>query len=284
MRGEISDGMILAEDEVGLGGEHSGIMLLPETEPGTPLGDVLPLVDHVLHRRGDREPARPAVRLRPRPRDRDPLRPVPHGPVGGLSPDTPRADGRDPDRRLRRLPALRRPAVRERRDRPVAAVAADAALPGRPAADLERRRRHQLRDARARQPAARVRLHRAARRPDHRPARRRRREADDARQRRPRAHRRRSRDRRRRPRRRARRDHGRRGDRDRRGDDHGAARGRELRAVRHLPHLRAPEAPHRGLEPLGEGRRPLPRRAGRGRRDRGSCSRPRAAPGPPTAT
>ncbi len=49
VRGEISDGMILAEDEVGLGGEHAGIMLLPETEPGTPLGDVLPLVDHVLH-------------------------------------------------------------------------------------------------------------------------------------------------------------------------------------------------------------------------------------------
>ena len=48
VRGEVSDGMILAEDEVGLGGEHSGIMLLPETEPGTPLADVLPLVDHVL--------------------------------------------------------------------------------------------------------------------------------------------------------------------------------------------------------------------------------------------
>ena len=48
VRGEISDGMILAEDEVGLGGDHAGIMLLPETEPGTPLGDVLPLVDHVL--------------------------------------------------------------------------------------------------------------------------------------------------------------------------------------------------------------------------------------------
>jgi phenylalanyl-tRNA synthetase beta chain len=48
VRGEVSDGMILAEDEVGLGGEHSGIMLLPETDPGTPLADVLPLVDHVL--------------------------------------------------------------------------------------------------------------------------------------------------------------------------------------------------------------------------------------------
>jgi phenylalanyl-tRNA synthetase beta chain len=48
VRGEISDGMILAEDEVGLGPDHAGIMLLPETEPGTPLGDVLPLVDDVL--------------------------------------------------------------------------------------------------------------------------------------------------------------------------------------------------------------------------------------------
>src|SRR5262249_55222837 len=48
VRGEVSDGMILAEDEVGLGGEHAGIMLLPETKPGTPLADVLPLVDHVL--------------------------------------------------------------------------------------------------------------------------------------------------------------------------------------------------------------------------------------------
>ena len=46
--GLVSDGMILAEDEVGLGGDHNGIMLLPETEPGTPLADILPLVDHVL--------------------------------------------------------------------------------------------------------------------------------------------------------------------------------------------------------------------------------------------
>ena len=41
--------MILAEDEVGLGPDHSGIMLLPDgLEPGTPLADVLPLVDQVL--------------------------------------------------------------------------------------------------------------------------------------------------------------------------------------------------------------------------------------------
>jgi phenylalanyl-tRNA synthetase beta chain len=48
VRGEISDGMILAEDEVGLGSDHSGIMLLPETEPGTPLVEVLPIVEDVI--------------------------------------------------------------------------------------------------------------------------------------------------------------------------------------------------------------------------------------------
>src|ERR1051325_1487786 len=48
VRGELSDGMILAEDEVDLGTDHSGIMVLPESEPGTPLVDVLPLVDDVL--------------------------------------------------------------------------------------------------------------------------------------------------------------------------------------------------------------------------------------------
>jgi phenylalanyl-tRNA synthetase beta chain len=49
VRGELSDGMILAEDEVELGTDHTGIMLLPgELEPGTPLVDVLPLTDTVL--------------------------------------------------------------------------------------------------------------------------------------------------------------------------------------------------------------------------------------------
>src|SRR5918912_2023802 len=48
VRGELSDGMILAEDEVALGTDHSGIMLLPEAQPGTPLADVLPLVEDVL--------------------------------------------------------------------------------------------------------------------------------------------------------------------------------------------------------------------------------------------
>jgi phenylalanyl-tRNA synthetase beta chain len=48
VRGELSDGMILAEDEVELGSDHSGIMVLPEAEPGTPLDEVLPLVEEVL--------------------------------------------------------------------------------------------------------------------------------------------------------------------------------------------------------------------------------------------
>ncbi|MCS7007271.1 MAG: phenylalanine--tRNA ligase subunit beta, partial [Gaiellaceae bacterium] len=49
LRGALSRGMILAEDEVGLGLDHTGIMLLPdELEPGTPLVDVLPLREQVL--------------------------------------------------------------------------------------------------------------------------------------------------------------------------------------------------------------------------------------------
>jgi phenylalanyl-tRNA synthetase beta chain len=45
----MSDGMILAEDEVELGTDHTGIMVLPNgIEPGTPLADVLPLTDEIL--------------------------------------------------------------------------------------------------------------------------------------------------------------------------------------------------------------------------------------------
>src|ERR671935_348528 len=50
LRGELSNGMILAEDEVQLGPDHSGIMVLPdELEPGTLLQDALPLVEDILH-------------------------------------------------------------------------------------------------------------------------------------------------------------------------------------------------------------------------------------------
>jgi phenylalanyl-tRNA synthetase beta chain len=48
VRGELSDGMILAEDEVGLGADHSGIMLLETGEPGQPVVDVLAISDEVL--------------------------------------------------------------------------------------------------------------------------------------------------------------------------------------------------------------------------------------------
>jgi phenylalanyl-tRNA synthetase beta chain len=49
VRGEVSDGMILAEDEVELGPDHAGIMVLAEgPEPGTLLAEVLPLADDVI--------------------------------------------------------------------------------------------------------------------------------------------------------------------------------------------------------------------------------------------
>jgi phenylalanyl-tRNA synthetase beta chain len=49
LRGETSDGMILAEDEVQLGDDHTGIMVLPDDyEPGTPLTEVLSLTEEIL--------------------------------------------------------------------------------------------------------------------------------------------------------------------------------------------------------------------------------------------
>ena len=49
LRGSVSDGMILSEQELELGDDHAGIIVLPaEWEPGTPLVDVVPLSDVVL--------------------------------------------------------------------------------------------------------------------------------------------------------------------------------------------------------------------------------------------
>jgi phenylalanyl-tRNA synthetase beta chain len=48
LRGSVSDGMILSERELELGTDHTGIMVFADGEPGTPLGDVLPLVDEIL--------------------------------------------------------------------------------------------------------------------------------------------------------------------------------------------------------------------------------------------
>jgi phenylalanyl-tRNA synthetase beta chain len=48
LRGTVSDGMILSERELELGPDHTGILVLADGEPGTPLVDVLPLSDQVL--------------------------------------------------------------------------------------------------------------------------------------------------------------------------------------------------------------------------------------------
>ena len=49
LRGQASRGMILAEDEIGLGDDHAGIIVLAGgPEPGTPLLEVLPIRDQVL--------------------------------------------------------------------------------------------------------------------------------------------------------------------------------------------------------------------------------------------
>src|SRR4051795_5199425 len=49
LRGLNSAGMILAEDEVAIGGDHAGIMVLDDALiAGTPLADVLPIADEVI--------------------------------------------------------------------------------------------------------------------------------------------------------------------------------------------------------------------------------------------
>ena len=48
IRGTDSAGMILSERELELGDDHTGIIVLEDGEPGTPLTDVLPLQDVVL--------------------------------------------------------------------------------------------------------------------------------------------------------------------------------------------------------------------------------------------
>src|SRR5215207_6054064 len=48
LRGVKSSGMILAEDEVGIGEDHMGIIVLPELPVGVPLADHLPIADEVL--------------------------------------------------------------------------------------------------------------------------------------------------------------------------------------------------------------------------------------------
>ena len=173
LRGEVSEGMILAEDELDLGTDHGGIIVLDDAlEPGTPLADVLPLVEEVL----DLEPTgnRPDLLS-----------------VYGVAREVAALFGGE----LSPLPgdgARARTATSRSTSRstiPTAAPATSAASSatsrsaqsplwlkarlrrGGRAPDLERRRRHELRHARARQPAARLRPRHAARRPHRRAAR-----------------------------------------------------------------------------------------------------------------
>jgi len=67
---------------------------------------------------------------------------------------------------------------------------------------------------------------------------------------------------------RARGDHGRRGHRDNGSDDGRLARGGQLRSVHDLPQLGNASACARRVEPLGEGRRSVPRSGGRDDGDR----------------
>ena len=114
LRGELSRGMILSERELELGADHGGILVLPETEPGTPLADVLPLADAIM----DVEPTGNRVDLLSvygLAREVAALFKLELAPPPGRDPDDRRyGAGRDRDRRPRRLPSLHRPNVRRR--------------------------------------------------------------------------------------------------------------------------------------------------------------------------
>ena len=234
-------------------------MLLDDSfEPGTPLGDVLPLGDDVLEiETGYNRPDLTSVYGIAR--EVAALTGAALNPMPGVESEAGRRRvGRDPDRGPRALPRVPRQALSHRRRRRVTRLAEGAAAACRHASDLERRRRHQLRDARARQPAARVRLLEARGRPDHRAARGARREARDPRRQRSGARSRGPGHRRRRASDRDRRRDGRRGHRGVGRDDRGPAGSGELRAAHRPAERRAPPHAHREPDALGEGRRPVP--------------------------
>ena len=155
LRGEVSDGMILSERELELGSDHSGIIVLSTpSDPGTPLVDVLPLLDEVIE--AETSFNRPDLlsiygiarevggRLQRRARSR--RRAASCTGRRARSRSTSRIeDTVGCPRYIGRL-------FRDARDRAVAGVAEGAPDRSRDASDLERRRRDELRDARAGEP------------------------------------------------------------------------------------------------------------------------------------
>ena len=256
--------MILAEDEVAIGVDHDGIMVLDDAlAAGTPLADVLPIATDVLEL--EITPNRPdclgvyGVAREVHAATGAPL--APRAVVGrrrirrGDAIPGFAVDVRDPEP----VPALHRAAVRGRDDRPVAAVAEGAADGGRAAADQQRRRHHQLRDAADGPADARVRRRPRRRRDARRAARARRRDDDDARRRRAHARRRDGRDRRRRRADVDRRRDGRRALGGPRRHDARADGGGDLERAEHPAHVDAARPAHGGVRAVREA---APARAG----------------------
>ena len=269
LRGEVSDGMILAEHELDLGTDHSGIMVLDDgPEPGTPLADVLPLGEDVLEVEltGNRPDLLSVYGI---------AREVAALFDGELAPLA--------GHRARRAPATSRSTSGSRTSRAARATSGGSSATSR-SAESPPWLKARLRAAGMRSISnvvdvtnyvmlalgsplhvfdfdtlrgGRIVVRRA------RPGEELRTLDGDG----PQARAVRPRDRGRRARGRARRDHGRRGDRGVGDDDDVLLEAANFEPVGILRTLRAARAAHRGLEPLGEGRRPVPRRAGGGARD-----------------
>ena len=118
LRGSVSDGMILSEQELELGDDHAGIIVLPdEWEAGAPLSDALPLSDVVLelettHNRPD------LLGVYGIAREVAAIFDVGAGAsTGSRSGTGRRRGGADHDRRSRRLPSVHRSPVQRRRGR-----------------------------------------------------------------------------------------------------------------------------------------------------------------------
>ena len=173
VRGELSDGMILAEDEVELGTDHAGIMVLAgEPSPGRRSPTCSRSCEDVLlvESTGNRPDL--LVDLRHRPRGRGALRPRAAAMARGQTPSlVPKSRSTSTIEDFEGCPRYIGRLFRDVEIGPVADLAQARLLERRHAPDLERRRRDQLRDARARQPAARVRLDHARGRQDRRPPR-----------------------------------------------------------------------------------------------------------------